>query len=182
MRDQSAADTTTREDHRARLRFALIFAGVAAVLSFAYYFPYRSGSVPEVWLGAYLRAYARCAGAVLAHLDPTVSVSGLNLRGRFPIRISRDCDGMEVNILFASAILAFPTGYKRRLAGLGAGIAILAGANVVRLCTLYFVGVWSATAFDFAHRELWPILFIVIAVGVFATWASASNRPGPVTA
>jgi exosortase H (IPTLxxWG-CTERM-specific) len=160
----------------------LIFASVAGALSFAYYFPYQSGSLPEVWLGAYLRTYARCAGAVPSRFDSTVSVSGLDLSGRFPIRIARDCDGLEVDILFASAILAFPASWRRRLMGLAAGIAILASANLVRLCTLYFVGVWSPRAFDFAHREGWPILFIFIALAIFAIWASATKQSEPAGA
>lgn len=61
----------------------------------------------------YLAGYARAAGALLSLFDPAVRVSGPEIHGRYPLVIVRDCDAMEVNILFVSAVLAFPAGWAR---------------------------------------------------------------------
>jgi exosortase/archaeosortase family protein len=83
---------------------------------------------------------------------------------------------MQINILFGAAVLGFPSTWRRRLSGLAAGFAFLAGLNLVRLCSLYFVGVYFPDAFEFAHRELWPLLLVVAALGAFAGWAGWFRR------
>jgi exosortase/archaeosortase family protein len=170
---------TSADARWAQIRFGLTFAIVGGVLSFAYYYPYRPGSAADVLLAKYLQAYAHCAGAVLARFDSSVSVTGIDVGGRFPLRITRDCDGMQINILFAAAILAFPASWRQRALGLGLGLAALLTLNVVRLCTLYFVGVFWPSGFDFAHRELWPMLFIVAAMGAFIGWAGTLKPTEP---
>jgi exosortase/archaeosortase family protein len=175
----AAVDASER---RSQVRFAVTFALVAALASLAYYFPYPSGSAADVWMASYLRAYVRCAGALLARLDGSVTVSGLEVHGRFPFRVTRDCDGMQIDILFGAAVLAFPSTWARRLAGLAVGFVFLAALNLVRLCTLYFVGVYWPEAFDAAHRELWPLLLVIAALGAFLAWAEWLRRDAAVSA
>jgi exosortase/archaeosortase family protein len=174
-----AVGLETGASRAAQVRFALVFCAIAGVASFAYYFPHRAGSFADVCLTEYLRVYVRCVGAVLGRLDSTVSVSGFDVQGRFPLRIVRDCDGMQINILFAAAVIAFPSTWARRMGGLAAGIGLLATLNVVRLCSLYFVGVYWPADFDFVHREVWPIIFVVVALAVFAAWAGLLARSAP---
>jgi exosortase/archaeosortase family protein len=159
-------------DHGARARFAILFTVIAVVASFAYYFPYPAGSTADVIMASYLHAYVQCAGAILHFFDPTVVVSGLEVHGRFSFRITRDCDGMQLNILFAAAVLSFPARWSHRLAGLAAGIAFFVLLNLIRLCSLYFVGLYAPGAFDFAHREMWPVVFVLAALGAFVLWAA----------
>lgn len=157
----------TPDTPRLGLRFALTYAGIAAVLFSIYAFPFELFGAQEDWLTGYLAAYAQMAGALLWLLDQGVAVSGTFIHGRFPLQIVRNCDAAEINILFASAVLAFPTPFKRRMLPLAAGVSSLVAANVLRICSLYFVGVHAPGWFKVAHEEIWPLLLVVFAALVF---------------
>jgi exosortase/archaeosortase family protein len=162
---QRAPIATGRE-----LRFAITFAVLATALSLAYYFPYASGGAVDRAISAYLSAYASAIGAVVHLFDSTVRVSGQDVAGRFALRVSRDCDAMEATVLYACAVVAWPASLRLRVAGVAAGVLVILAANVVRLCTMYWIGVAWPSAFDFAHRELWPALLLVVVVVAFVAW------------
>src|SRR5260221_7115788 len=103
---------------RLGLRFAIAYAALATVLFSVYAFPFELFGARADWLSGYLAAYARMAGTVLHWFESGIVVSGTLIEGRFSLQIVRNCDAIEINILFASAVLAFPAPIKRRLLGL----------------------------------------------------------------
>jgi exosortase/archaeosortase family protein len=154
----------------------LVFGATAAVSLGIYYFPYPSGSAIGNLLDGYLRAYAAVAGALLRTVEPSLVVSGQDIIGRYSIRIVKTCDGMDVYILFASAILAWPSALRQRFMGVAVGLALLVVANTARICSLYYVGVYAPSSFKFVHIELWPVLILLLAVTLFLTFI-AHSRP-----
>jgi exosortase/archaeosortase family protein len=159
-------------DRRAPVRFALTYALVSAVLFIAYFvftFPYSG--LPYRIFTRYLHGYAVVAGAVLHVFDPVVSVSENNIVGRTSLAIVRGCDGTEMLILFAAAVIASrPRPWRLRALGVIAGAAALSAANVARICSLYYVAIRSPSAMEFWHLELWPLILIAMAVGLFVGW------------
>jgi exosortase/archaeosortase family protein len=87
--------------------------------------------------------------------------------GRFSLEIAKNCDAAEANILLAAALLAFPARLSRRLLALAIGVGLLAAMNVVRIFSLYFVGLHAKRWFEFAHLELWPLILIGFAAFEF---------------
>jgi exosortase H (IPTLxxWG-CTERM-specific) len=164
---------------RPEVAFMLRFAGIAGVLCALYAFPYGSESEVKGWFEGYLAAYASAAGTVLHAFDPAVHVAGADIAGRFSLRIVKDCDAMEVNILFIAAVLAFPASWGRRALGLAIGVAAILAANISRICALYFIGVSAPSAFEFAHRDLFPLLLVLLATAVFLPWARSARGPEP---
>jgi exosortase/archaeosortase family protein len=156
--------------HSQQLSFTLAFLGCAGALSLVYAFPYAQDSAVHAGFTSYLAGYARAAGGVLALFDSSVHVEGATIFGRFSMQIVKDCDAMEVNILFASAVLAFPVTWSRRALGVLLGVVLLAAANLTRIASLYFIGVAAPGAFETAHRDVFPLLLIGVAVVLFATW------------
>jgi exosortase/archaeosortase family protein len=150
--------------------FVLRFVVVAALLLLLYAYPYPAGTFMSTVFDRFLSGYAQAAGVLLRQIDPTVHVAGNRIGGRFPLAIVRDCDAMQVNILFVSAVAAFPAGLWRRCAGAGVGLALLVVANLSRIVSLYFIGVASPDSFEFAHREVWPLVLIAVALGLFLAW------------
>jgi exosortase H (IPTLxxWG-CTERM-specific) len=155
----------------ARLRFLIVFGLICFVFVGIYQFPYADRSWPLQIIGFCLRSYARVAGAVLALLDRTVSVSGVEITGRFPLKIVRSCDASEAMALVVAAILAFPATWRRRLVGIAAGVGAIFVVNVARICGLYFIGVARPDMFDFAHQDIWPLFVVATAAVVFMGWA-----------
>src|SRR5579863_6192949 len=133
---------------RPGLRFALTFGVLAGTGLGVYFFPYEQLGLDSTRVFVpYLSAYARMAGIVLHLIDPGVSVAGSTIHGRFAMQIVRSCDAMEVNVLFAAAVLAFPGPWARKGIALAAGLSALVACNVVRLCTLYYVGLYLPARF-----------------------------------
>jgi exosortase H (IPTLxxWG-CTERM-specific) len=154
-----------------RVRFAIGFVLIAGVLFAVYTFPYAESGVSETFFTSYLSAYARLAGHVLAPFDPSIVVRGQDIVGRYSLRIVKNCDAMEVNILFVSAVLAFPLPLRHRVIGVCLGIPALVAVNVLRICALYFIGLRSPETFEFFHLEVWPFVLVATGVGAFLAWA-----------
>src|SRR6516162_7524338 len=97
---------------RARIRFAVVFAVVGGALLTVYSFPYAQHGVREVWFERYLGVYARLAGLVLRIFDSGVHVVGNDIVGRTSLTVAKNCDAMDVTLLFVAAIVAFPAPWK----------------------------------------------------------------------
>jgi exosortase/archaeosortase family protein len=166
-----------------RFRFVLLFGSLSTTLLGLYYFPYPEGSAVKSWLDAFLRAYAASAGFVLHWFDPRITVVGQDIIGGYSLRIVKTCDAMDVNILLASAIFALPAPLKRRIAFAMVGIVAMYVINVIRICTLYGIGVRFPSFFEAAHLDVWPAVILLFAIGFFWTtseWgqnASATGQP-----
>lgn len=157
--------------HAQRLRFVLLFSLLSVVFLGVYHFPYGVASWPHQALGLYLQAYTRLAGGVLVLFDPAVRVNGILIGGKFPLEIGPSCDAADAMALLTAAILAFPAPWTSRVVGLVLGTAGLFILNVIRICSLYFIGTIGVGQFDFAHHDLWPVVVIFAAGLLFLGWA-----------
>ncbi|HEY3666847.1 MAG TPA: hypothetical protein VGL19_12630 [Polyangiaceae bacterium] len=142
-------------------RFALRYGLIAALLFGVYAFPFELVGAKRDWLAGYLALYARIAGGTLGLFEPGISVTGSHIDGRFPMEIVRNCDAVEVNILFVSAVLAFPATWARRGLALLVGLPALVALNVLRICALYEVGVHAPTRFAVLHEQVFPLLLVL---------------------
>jgi exosortase family protein XrtM len=168
-----------RDVRGARLRFAVVFALSAGVLLTVYSFPYAEHGMREDLFTWYLGAYARLSGWVIRLFDPSAHVAGTDVIGRTSLTIAKYCDAMDVNLLLIAAMLACPSSWKRRLVGIVAGVLLLSVVNIGRIVALYQIGVHAPGAFEFVHAELFPLLMVVLAVGVFVVWARWSRQLEP---
>jgi exosortase/archaeosortase family protein len=153
-------------------RFALKYALIAAALFAVYAFPFELFGAKQDWLAGYLALYARLAGGTLGVLESGITVTGAHIDGRFPMEIVRNCDAIEVNILFVSAVLAFPASWRRRGLALALGLPGLIILNVLRICALYEVGVHAPRRFAVVHEQVFPLLLVVAAALTFLCCAS----------
>lgn len=153
-----------------QVRFALRFAAFGLPLFAAYTFPYDESGAVAAGFERYLSGYAQLAGAALALFEPGVQVSGQDIVGRFSLRIVQSCDAMEAVILFTAAVLAFPAAWWRRATGVASGLFTIVFVNVVRICNLYYVGVYRPARFEFYHLEVWPLVLITSAGLAFLAW------------
>lgn len=125
----------------------------------------------ETLFGAYLRLNADTASGILTLIGHETTVSQRILMSpRFSVDISRGCDAVEPCFLFFAAVLAFPAALKKKLPGLLLGVVFLAGVNLLRIVSLYLVGVYRPGAFDFMHLEAWQVAFILLAIVFWFLW------------
>lgn len=176
-----------------RNRFALRFLMVLGVLAVAY-FPATlelkltdSGSaerplfvaaiaeanqwVRRTLLEPYQRSIAGVSAALLGALGHEAEARGREIHSRgFAVAITSGCDAIEPSLLFCAAILCFPAAAWMKLAGLLAGVVAIAALNVVRVVTLWLIGVHGRWAFDTVHFTIWPFVIILFTAAAFLLW------------
>jgi len=164
---------------RARIRFAVVFALVGGALLTLYSFPYAEHGIREDGFARYLALYARLAGLVLRVFDSGVRVTGNDIVGRVSLTVAKNCDAMDVSLLLVAAIVAFPAPWRRRLVGIGVGVASLTVINVLRIVSLYYVDVHWPRAFEVIHAEVWPLAMVALAAATFLSWCRWAQAAAP---
>ena len=107
--------------------------GVLLVLS---YFALAARPVNDALVVPFTAGIARVCGGILGALGEPVAVDGTRIHSpTFAVEIENGCNGLETVLLFGCAVLAFPAPWKRRLAGLAAGLVAIEAFNLVRVVT-----------------------------------------------
>lgn len=122
-------------------------------------------------LYTYLEGNAWLSNAVLRALGQPTHVSGVTIQSpQFAMAIRRGCDAVEPTWLLCAAMISFPAPFIHKVMGTLAGIVLLQVLNLVRIITLYWIGIHLPGFFNSAHMELWPTAFIVVATALFVGW------------
>jgi len=121
--------------------------------------------------------YAHVTGWILNLLGENAAVLGNTVQtSQFGISVVTACTGIFLTGLFAVAVVALPARIRSTAAGLGIGILGIAAFNVIRLVSLYYIGVHLPGILDLAHVVIWQSLLILAAVAIWIAWAGAQRR------
>ena len=119
----------------------------------------------------YQRMIATSSAATVNLLGYDTTVHDREIRSaQFAVTVTHGCDGIELSLLLAAAIVAFPATCRRKLIGLGLGLGLIALLNYLRVVSLWIVGVHWRAGFDFIHFNLWPLLLICGVLVFFMAW------------
>ncbi len=167
-------------DNWAQLKPVAWFVGVFVMVLLVFY---------VFWLSKFADTRVQPA---IASLNAGISGFFLNLFGQgttasgdiissaaFSTSVRRGCDAVEAMALFIAAVLAFPARAKHKGFGVIAGILVLFALNIIRIMSLFLTGVYFPSAFELMHVEVWQILFIFFAIGLFFIWLKRTNRTIP---
>jgi len=88
----------------------------------------------------------------------------------FAVAIAPGCDGIEAVIILVAAILAFPSPWKHKMVGIGLGFIAIQALNLVRIISLFYLGQWDRTWFEWFHLYLWQALIVLDALAVWLIW------------
>lgn len=126
---------------------------------------------------------ARISAFLIKLWDKGVSSEGVeiwNSARDFGVGIAPGCDGIEAVIILVSAIVAFPSPWKHKLVGIVLGFLAIQSLNIVRIISLFYMGQWNQTLFDWFHLYLWQALIVLDALAVWLIWLRylpRSSRP-----
>ncbi len=98
-------------------------------------------------------------------------------RARFSIEAG--CEGTETYLLLAAALLCAGRGIRATVTGLGAGLAVVYGANVVRVVGLYFAALHDRRWFEWLHAYVAPLAVVAVAVAAFSLWLGRHEPAAP---
>jgi archaeosortase B (VPXXXP-CTERM-specific) len=86
------------------------------------------------------------------------------------VTIVMECTALQVVMIYAALILAYPSTIKAKAIGLGLGLPLILAVNVVRLVVICFVLWWKPQYFEMMHIYIWQVVFIVVVVAMAALW------------
>jgi exosortase/archaeosortase family protein len=88
----------------------------------------------------------------------------------FSMRIIPVCDGTDVSVMLALAILVSPAAWGARLVGAVVGVVLTQLLNLGRLVCMFLIGAYLPQHFDLFHHILWQAVAVVFAVAAYAGW------------
>jgi exosortase H (IPTLxxWG-CTERM-specific) len=150
------------------LRFVLTFVVLLAVLGGAYAWVSSTWHDQFLWL---MESTATLSGVVLSPFSDNVRWDGqICSFNYFDVRIIDECTGVFEMVIFAAAVLAFPTTWRKKLLGLLLGIPAIYLFNLLRIVLLLVVGSHSYRTFEFMHLYFWQVTLIVIIATIWIGW------------
>ncbi len=125
----------------------------------------------------YLALIARVVGTILGWFGYETSVVATTIyTPQFPMEIVRGCDAIEPAAIYVAAVLASPVGVWPKIPGILIGAATLLCINLLRIVSLFFVGVHYPQAFEVMHEGVWQAVFVVLAIVFWAVWVQWATR------
>ena len=165
-----------------RWRFPISARGVRAIVVFLvlmglFYGFVHTPANETTAFRSYLALIARVVGWIIGLFGYEASVSETVIHTpQFSIEIVRGCDAIEPAATYIAAVLASPVGVWPKIPGILIGTVAIMLINLVRIVSLFFVGVYYRSAFDMLHEDVWQAAFIVLAVGFWAIWVQWATR------
>lgn len=131
-------------------------------------------------------AIARVSGSLLAVIGVPNQTYGTAIRGDdgFSVNILDGCNGMDVTAIVLSAVLAFPSTFLQKGVGILIGILGVQVVNIIRIVTLYLIGMNYPALFERFHYYVWQTAVIVLSMAIWIFWAEflVRNRRTPAPA
>ena len=159
-------------------KFLLIFCSVLAVL-FAIE---MLNPVQEAVIHPFTAVLADVSTAVILPFDHTVIAQGRILRDAttgFAVSIEAGCNGVEAAIVLIAGIVAFPASIQHKVIAILAGFLFVQALNIVRIISLFYLGQWNYTVFEWFHLYLWPVLIMLDVLVVFAIYLQWLGKRHP---
>ena len=126
----------------------------------------------EYFIQPLIGAFVRSVEIVLVIIGYPVVMIGQQvvLPQVFGIQIAEECSQVEEWLVVLCAVLAYPTSLGTRLNGAALVTVTAFLGNLLRLVTLFLVGVEAGSYFDFIHSYFWPALTYVGLVFLWIIW------------
>jgi exosortase/archaeosortase family protein len=135
---------------------------------------------PQLALWAIEDATVRPAAALLAWWDPGMQARAQGSRlvvSAGALQVLRGCEGTDLALLSASAMLAAPLAWRQRLIGLAIMLFAVFVLNQVRLLVLLQAHLNMPQHFEQLHTLWLPLLMVLLLGGLLLTWVGRFARP-----
>ncbi len=156
-------------------RFLVIFLAVLAVL----FTVEMLEPVQQHVVQPFTASLADISAALIMPFDDKVTASGRVIRhsgNYFAVSIEAGCNGVEAAIVLIAAVIAFPARWRQRLAAIAIGFLAIQAMNILRIISLFYLGMWNMTVFSWTHLYLWPVLIMLDVLVVFLFYLRVVNR------
>jgi len=157
------------------IRFVLLFIVIQAALLLLELLAPVQRAVIDPWTGL----LAQASAALMTLFDPDVLAQGRVIHSAstgFGVSIEAGCNAVEASIILIAGVIAFPSAWRLKLAGIAIGVLAVQAVNLLRIISLYYLGKWNTTVFEFAHLYLWQALIMLDVLVVWLLWVRVVAR------
>ncbi|HVN83890.1 MAG TPA: archaeosortase/exosortase family protein [Candidatus Binatia bacterium] len=99
--------------------------------------------------------------------------------GPFEVDVSPACSGAVPTMIYLAAVFAYPASGRAKLIGAALGMAIIHTVNVIRVSSLFLIGLYFHRLFHETHVYVAQALVVAIAVATWLYWAGRfADAPG----
>lgn len=128
--------------------------------------------VNDAFVIPYTTMVAKVAGNILRLIGEDITINGCVLRSpRFAVTIYNGCNGLITSLIFISGVLAFPAKASAKLIGVVGGLLAIQAINMVRIISLFYIGIYLPKLFNSSHIFIWQSLVIIAGVTLWIVWA-----------
>jgi len=163
------------------LLFCGRFFGLLMLFYFLFYLPVSRRALDVSTL-----YYARFAGAILGRLGEGVRCAGSTISSpAFALTVLPSCSAFEFPLFFAALVIAFPSPIRPKIIGILAGTGFFLILNLLRITSLFLIGVHLPKVFTLAHERYWGTILICAIVALsfyWIKWAAPYPQNDPATA
>ncbi len=118
-----------------------------------------------------LQFFAWISAVILGVFQSDIrAVNETLLSPRFAVEIREGCDAIAPTVLYCLSVLFYPVSWDKRWRGILIGVVLLMLLNILRIVSLYLVGVYAPSWFEFMHVDFWQIGFILFTVVLWIYW------------
>ncbi len=183
--DGKVAAETAPEKPPKRGREVLFLARFLGLLAL-FFLSVAPRPVNDAVVEPFTAAVARAGGFACRLFGEKTEMVGTVIRSTtkgFAVNIRTGCNGLETIFIFAAAVLAFPAPWRVKLLGLLGGIVAIQLLNLVRIVSLFYIGLYWPALFAKSHIVVWQMIIILFGVALWLVWADRyALPPRPVDA
>jgi len=179
--DGYCAGETSRRPWPVYVRIALFIACYASLQ--ALYARCSGTAVEQFFL---VTSGSESAAVLINLLQPALHAQAVGSRLTAPggggVNIGNGCEGTDIYILLVAAFAAVPLSWRRRVSGLGLGLALGFLLNQARIVALFHAYRSDHAWFDTLHTTVAPVLLVIAIALYFHAWLRYCQRPAQAAA
>ncbi|MFK5986968.1 MAG: exosortase H [Pseudomonadota bacterium] len=149
--------------------FFLIFISILLLLFFVELLSITQQMIIIPWT----EFLASISSGMVSFFDSNAIAHGIILqdsKSGFAVSIQPGCNGIEAAIVLIAAITAYPSTLLQKIGGIIIGFLAIQALNVIRIISLFYLGQWNITLFEWAHLYIWQALIMLDVFIVFILW------------
>lgn len=134
--------------------------------------------VDQAFVVPFTTMVATISGQLLVLFGEDMTVNGCQLSSpRFAVTIYNGCNGLITSLIFISGVLAFPARWPAKVLGVLGGLLAIQTINLVRIISLFYIGIYLPDFFNSSHIFIWQSIVILFGVGLWMLWADRFASP-----
>lgn len=98
-------------------------------------------------------------------------------KSRIAVDITYKCTSIIQIAFFSAGVFAYSCKLSKKLIGMIAGIPLIFSINLVRIVSLFLIGVIAFPFFDFAHKVIGELLMIIVTLLTWLFWLKRMSPP-----